>query len=120
VTTSEGAADNAAVWDVASGRLLHTLAGHSGTVTSGSFSSDGRWIVTAGPSSAAIWGADDGKLLFYLRGATDLLTDAAWAPRGYRLATAEQSGMVREYRCLLCRPLSGLQTLAEKRAAAAV
>ena len=119
LTTSEDSSDNAAVWDVATGRLLHGLVGHSGTVTAGAFSADGRWIVTAGPRSAAVWEAENGRMLFLLRGATDLLTDAEWAPRGYRIATAERDGIVREYRCVLCSPLAGLQALAERRIDAA-
>jgi WD40 repeat protein len=118
VTASQGSNRNVIVWDARSGRRLAVLIGHYGTVTAASFSSDGRWILTAGPISAAIWAADTGQLLFYLRGPTDLLTDAEWSPTGYRVVTAARDGTVRTYECEVCRPLDGLVSLARARLAA--
>ena len=115
VTASEGSSDNAALWDVASGRRVASLIGQFGTVTAASFSQDGRWILTAGPVSAAVWSAASGQLLFYLRGPSSLLTDAEWSPTGFTVASTERDGTVREYRCVVCRPLSDLQELAERR-----
>jgi WD40 repeat protein len=115
VTASEGTSHNAALWDVRTGRLLSALVGHFGTVTAASFSADGRWILTAGPISAAIWSGDTGTPLFYLRGPTDLLTDAEWMGRNYGVVTAERDGIVRTYTCVLCRPLAGLERLAQGR-----
>jgi WD40 repeat protein len=119
VTASQGSADNAAIWDVATGRLLSPLVGHFGTVSAASFSPDDRWVATAGPVSAAIWSAAGGTLLFYLRGPTDLLTDAEWAPTGTTVVTAERDGVVRIYRCGVCGTLPQLQALASTRLAAA-
>jgi WD40 repeat protein len=93
------------------------LIGHFGTVTAASFSSDGRWILTAGPISAVIWAADTGQLLFYLRGPTNVLTDAEWSPTGYRVVTASRDRTVRTYDCEVCRPLGGLIALARARLA---
>lgn len=118
VTASAGSRDNAALWDVGSGRLVARLAGHFGTVTAASFSPDGRWVLTAGPVSAAIWSATDGTLLFYLRGPTDLLTDAEWSRDGGTVVTGERDGIVREYRCTICGTLPQLQALAAARLAA--
>jgi WD40 repeat protein len=115
VTASEGSSRNVALWDVRTGRLLHPLIGHFGTVTAASFSPDGRWILTAGPISSAIWSLSSTSPLFYLRGPTDLLTDAEWAPTGFAVTTAERDGIIRTYNCTLCRPLSGLEALAEAR-----
>jgi WD40 repeat protein len=115
VTTSEGSNRNAMVWDVATGRRLHDLVGHFGTVRAGSFSFDGRWIVTAGPISAVIWNAETGRLLFYLRGHTDLLTSASFSPRGYTVLTSARDGTVRTYECEVCVGLDGLVTLARQR-----
>jgi WD40 repeat protein len=116
VTAAEGQARNAIVWDVATGRGT-VLVGHFGTVTAASFSSDGRWILTAGPISAAIWSARTGELLFYLRGPTDLLTDAEWSPTGYHVVTASRDDTVRTYMCELCRPLPALEAWARERLA---
>lgn len=118
VTAASGSRDNAALWDVGSGRLVTRLAGHFGTVTAASFSPDDRWVLTAGPITGAIWSAADGALLFYLRGPTDLLTDAEWSWDGNSVVTGERDGIVREYRCAICGTLPQLQALATARLAA--
>jgi WD40 repeat protein len=115
VASLAGSERNVVMWDATSGARLHVLVGHFGSVTRASFSSDGRWIVTAGPISAGVWPTDTGRLLFYLRGHSDLLTDAEWAPSGYRVATASRDGSVRTYECIVCRPLGDLLAIARER-----
>ena len=53
------------LWEVATGRLLHRLAGHSNGVDSAAFSADGRFLVSAGEEDATIklWRVDRGELL---------------------------------------------------------
>jgi len=115
VASSAGSERNVVMWDAKTGARLHVLVGHFGSVTRASFSSDGRWIVTAGPISAAVWPTDTGRVLFYLRGHSDLLTDAEWAPSGYRVTTASRDGSVRTYECVVCRPLEDLLAIARER-----
>jgi WD40 repeat protein len=115
VASSTGSQRNVIVWNAETGARLRVLVGHFGSVTRASFSSDGRWIATAGPISAGLWPTDTGRLLFYLRGHTDLLTDAEWAPSGYRVATASRDGSVRTYDCVVCRPLGDLLAIARQR-----
>jgi WD40 repeat protein len=119
VTSSEGSSRNAIVWRTATGGEEHVLIGHFGTVTAASFSSDGRWVLTAGPAAAGVWNVERGTLLFLLHGATDNLTDAEWSPSGYRVVTAERDGRVRTYRCGVCGPLKDLFALAQARLATA-
>jgi WD40 repeat protein len=119
VTTSQGPAANAIEWDIVHRRLENTLVGHAGTVAAASFSSDGRWIATAGPASAAIWNAATGARLFYLYGPRPLLSDVQWSPVGYRVVVTSRDRTVRTYTCTLCRPLRDLVPLAEARLAAA-
>jgi WD40 repeat protein len=46
---------------------------HTGTVTSASFSPDGRRVITASlPSTAQLWEVDSGKLLATFQGHTSL------------------------------------------------
>ena len=50
---------DAIVWSVPDGKRLRVLSGHGGVVSDVAFSYDGRWIVTAGPTTAGLWQADD-------------------------------------------------------------
>jgi WD40 repeat protein len=59
---------DAVVWRVRDGYPLETLSGHLAVVSDVAFSFDGRWIVTAGPTTAGLWKASDGKLLLFLHG----------------------------------------------------
>lgn len=52
------------LWDVRSGRLLHTLTGHPDRVLSTAFSQDGRFIATGGEHGVVkVWNTRTGKLL---------------------------------------------------------
>lgn len=54
--------DNARIWDVGTGQLVHTLTGHSFTVNDVQFSPDGRWLVTgSADGTARIWDAKSGS-----------------------------------------------------------
>ena len=61
---------DAMVWNAKTGKLLEEglLRGHGAIVSDAGFSSDGRWIVTAGPGRAALWEVRTGKLLTFLDG----------------------------------------------------
>ena len=76
-------------------------------------------VATVGPISALIWPLDSPQPLFYVRGPTGLLTDAAWAPDSEHLAATSLDGTVGVYDCVVCRPLSRLESLAQARLAVA-
>ena len=65
-TSSED--NDARVWDARTGKALPALRGHFNAVRDVDFSPDGRWLVTAGPTTAALWDARSGDRLFYLYG----------------------------------------------------
>ena len=64
--------DNTAkVWDVATGKEVHTLAGHTDAVYSAVFSPDGKLVVTAsGDNTAKVWDVATGEEVHTLAGHT--------------------------------------------------
>jgi WD40 repeat protein len=88
----------ARIWDVASGRPLVTLRGHTATVVSVRFDSAGSRAVTASQDGTArIWDVASGKLLATLSGHTDAVWDARFSPDGARIITASRDGTVRTW-----------------------
>jgi predicted oxidoreductase (fatty acid repression mutant protein) len=79
-------------WDYVH-RLCHqseqlTLKGHTGAVSSASFSPDGSRVVTAsGDRTAKIWDAKSGVEVRTLKGHTGAVTSASFSPDGSRLVT---------------------------------
>src|SRR5207237_1204762 len=87
----------AKLWDVASGRELRTLQGHTDQVDDIVFSPDGRRLATSSfDSTARIWDGATGKELITLQSPIDL-TSVAWSPDGARLATTAADGLVRVF-----------------------
>jgi len=65
LTTSS---DNTArIWDMATGKELQVLIGHSESIATGNFNSNNKLVVTAGDSTARIWDVNSGELLHVLK-----------------------------------------------------
>jgi WD40 repeat protein len=107
---------SARIWDVSTGRSLHTLR-HFRDVADAEFSPDGRWVVTAGPSTAAVWDARSGRRLFDLRGHTAPLVFASFDRSGRRIYTASEDGTIRRYECDVCASGDELVAFARARIA---
>ena len=76
------------VWDVASGRELRTLAGHTGRVNAVALTPDGRLAVSAsGDRTLKVWDVASGQELRTLAGHTGLVNAVALTPDG-RLAVS--------------------------------
>jgi dipeptidyl aminopeptidase/acylaminoacyl peptidase len=79
----------AKVWDVASGRELLTLRGHTTDVSSVSWSPDGQRLATGSyDGTAKVWNAASGRELLTLKGHTSGVWSLSWSMDGQRLATA--------------------------------
>ena len=78
----------ARIWNTATGALEHELRGHGRTITSASFSPDGRLVVTTGSDHKShVWLAESGKQLKPLmQGA--IVTGASFSADSRWLVTA--------------------------------
>jgi WD40 repeat protein len=92
-----GGEDNTVkIWEVPSGRELHTLRGHSGDVWAAAFSPDGRWAASAGEDSTVkVWDSHTGTLIHSFRGHTGLVTNVAFTPDGRRLVSGSRDKTVK-------------------------
>lgn len=88
IVSSSGADNIARVWDVAKGKLLFELVGHTGPLNSAFFSPDGKSILTASADKTArLWDAESGKLRDELTGHTGEVWRAVFSPDGKYVAT---------------------------------
>jgi WD40 repeat protein len=94
------------VWDAATGREVHRLAGHRQRVTAVAFrpggrelaSADGSWFFRtprpAGPGAIRLWDADTGRPVRTFAGQPGPVAGLAWDAAGGRLASAGWDGVV--------------------------
>src|SRR5262249_45570247 len=59
---------DARIWDGAPGDPVRVLRRPFAVVSDADWSSDGRWVVPAGPGTAGLWNARTGELVFFLQG----------------------------------------------------
>jgi WD40 repeat protein len=73
------------LWDVATGALLRTFAGHSDRVTSVAFSPDGTHVLSGSWDGTKLWDVATGALLRSFQGHTGAVTSVAFSPDGTRV-----------------------------------
>jgi len=89
VVAANNANHTASLYEVASGRVIGDLDGHSKELTAAAFSPDGSRLVTADSAGTArVWDMRSLESLRVLAGHTDRITDVAFSPDGARLVTA--------------------------------
>ncbi|HLG17186.1 MAG TPA: WD40 repeat domain-containing protein [Blastocatellia bacterium] len=102
------------VWDLASGKLLHTLSGHHARVLRVAFSPDGARLATGSyDNTAKVWDLASGRELWSVRPKAFAVFGVAFSPDGSRLATVGNGGEVWDtssQRSVLTFKTSGLGT----------
>jgi WD40 repeat protein/tRNA A-37 threonylcarbamoyl transferase component Bud32 len=83
------------LWDIAAGREMQTLGGHTGRVRIEAFSSDGKRLVTSAQDGVRkVWDLVTGQALCTLKQDRER-TERVWlSPDGTRLASVGRSGVV--------------------------
>jgi tetratricopeptide (TPR) repeat protein len=85
---SKDATSTIEVSDVATGRVLHNLVGHTGDVICIAFSPDGRRIATASyDRTVKLWDTATGRDVFTLRGHTAGVIALAFSPDGRQIVS---------------------------------
>lgn len=84
------------LYDVVNGKELNTLRHANRKIGLNSFSSDGRFIVTASKDNTiCIWDADSGKKLKCMNGHTAFVNTAFFSPVGLRIVSSSEDCTVR-------------------------
>jgi WD40 repeat protein/serine/threonine protein kinase len=84
------------VWDVAGGKELLSLKGHTDWATGVAYSPDGARVAAAGADhSVRVWDAGSGKQVLILKGHTSWVSSVAFSPDGKRLASGSWDTTVR-------------------------
>ena len=82
---------NSHMWDVATGKFIFSLAGHTSWVVRGEFSRDGKLIATASyDQTVRIWNATDGSLLKTFSGYKNVVHGTSFSPDGKFLVTVSK------------------------------
>lgn len=81
------------LWEVSTGRLVHSLVGHDAAVTALAFTPDSRTLASASAdedNTVRLWDVQTGRSLHTLAAHDDWVTSVAFAPDGATLASGSR------------------------------
>jgi WD40 repeat protein len=85
----------AAVWELKTGRIIHSLEGHKDDITDVGFSPDGKQVVSSSlDQTLKVWDAATGKETFTLHDQVPVLS-AAFSPDSLRIASGSEDHTVK-------------------------
>lgn len=81
------------VWDVATGKCLRVLGGHSDDVVGVEFSPDGKYVLSVcNDSTAIVWNVTTGERVMTISGHNSSISTAKFSPNGSRILTVGFDG----------------------------
>jgi WD40 repeat protein/predicted ATPase/DNA-binding SARP family transcriptional activator len=99
------------LWDVAYGRLLHTLSGHAETPWALACSPDGAMLASSGADGVIfLWDMQTGRLLHTLRAHSSSVPTLAFTPDGQLLSSGDIEGTICVWRVGAPEPLHTLHS----------
>merc|ERR1719231_690948 len=84
------------IWDVVTGKVLHTLSGHTDQIDSVAYSPDGAHVASGSDDNTIrIWDAATGKCLHTLSGHKQMVNSVAYSKDGAHLASGSSDNTIR-------------------------
>jgi WD40 repeat protein len=83
------------LWDAVTGKVIHSLRGHTDAVQEIAFTPDGQRLASAAPDEIMLWDVATGQEILTLRHRTRWWRSLGFSPDGRRLAAVDGDGHVR-------------------------
>ena len=110
---ARGSMDGAVrIWEMASGKQLHTLTGHRGSVESLSFSPDGQLLASGSEDgSVRLWDVSSGEGLRTIAAHSGWVRSVTFSSDGHLLASCSDDGTIKIWRVTGAEPRNDFRAL---------